>query len=122
MEHVTAARERWWSRAASSMGGYKVLVLWLLPPVAVICGSCALAVLYASRLGLEGTAAGMLVFVLAMSQTYAFIGSLGWIIKMARWFRRAVKKAEPTTDKALDWWMGYLQEKFGSPSSQPEVE
>lgn len=103
------------------MGGYRVLVLWLLPPVAVICGACAFAVWYTSRLGLEGTAAIMLIFVLAMSQAYAFIGSLGWIIKMARWFMRAVKKAEPTADRALDWWMGYLQEKFGSHSSPPEA-
>ncbi len=104
------------------MGGYRVLVLWLLPPVAVICGSCVFAVWYTSRLGLEGMTASMLVWVLAMSQTYAFIGSLGWIIKMVRWFKRVAKKAEPTADKALDWWMGYLQERFGSDSSQPEVE
>ena len=104
------------------MGGYKILVLWLLPPVAVICGACAFTFWYTSRLGLEGTGGRMLILVLAMSQAYAFVGSLGWIIKMVRWFRRVVQKAEPSADRALDWWMGYLQERFGSDSSQPEVE
>ena len=75
-----------------------------------------------SRLGLEGTAGRMLVLVLAMSQAYAFVGSLGWIIKFARWFRRVVKKAEPTADKALDWWMAYLQEKFNDGTAQHDTE
>ena len=39
---------------------------------------------------------------------------------MARWFKRAVKKVQPTTDKALDWWMGYLQERFDGNSHQPK--
>lgn len=54
----------------------------------------------------------MLILILAMSQVYAFVGSLGWIIKFVRWFRRIMKKAEPTTDRALDWWMSYLQERL----------
>ena len=45
----------------------------------------------------------MLVLVLAMSQAHAFVGSLGWIIKLVRWFRRVAKKAELGVPETVSW-------------------
>ena len=122
VDSATPEPQRWWSKAASAVGGYRVLVLWFLPPLAIICGWCALAIWYASRLDLEGTVAQTLIFVLAMSQVYAFLGSLGWIFKVLRWLGRMAKKTDPASERAVDWWMSYVQEKFGSDTSQPDVE
>ena len=132
-ETVAETDERsWWVQGAEKVGGSKVLVLYFLP-FAVLTTAVAVLSYFATSWLVDQVETGaatrcLIIVVFTVSQTYAFIGSMKWIVQLVRfvrsWRKPFTEKAGPAFDtlfdKAFDPWLKYLQERYAT--SPPNEE